>query len=600
MILVTSNGAILTAILAAAVTLLLFLRRSMASKARATEEAAMIAARAAKRLAADDAAAAKAERLANEREALKAARARAHALAAVHVSGHTGFQSERMGVYLANESRALINDANVYTSTVHDNWHLFRAEDGMWYIGKTESMVDGDGDTGVICSTTASISPLGLEWEYSGANAWSVDRLLAAEEMIADEVAAVKATVLAKKRAAEKAAAARALAIAAIKIIGPVPAPWMGGYLVDEARALENGARVYKLVAPTTSATLLLRHADGTWRIEGAAQVLASTTSALSPLDLEWRIRSADGGDAAAWSDAGKVTVAVMEGMDLLYARTLAAAFAIEAVCVTGHTGAHADKMGSYVFNAEQTKANDARVYTLLGAPSVHLFFAVSPTRGPCWWIAPTEAMAARSATGWLHAPASSPFAAAIAAKGGAAQQIRVEPRSLAPTDLQWKFADHSIGAFVDDPSVAVTAIGSAELAATIAAFTAEKVRALSIKTLVVEGHVGSYKVLMGTYAVSETHSPRNDANVYARSDMDEGILLWRCSNGLWSIGGAEHFVKGVESGAIASTEASVTPLGLKWKHTVTPASGVVGWVTDPLLHVRESRVVEPLVADDA
>ena len=82
---------------------------------------------------------------------------------AVRVSGHVGAQSGKMGVYELDATHSPKRGNNVYYNAL-EGAHLHHATEGKWWICNTAQMVAGE-PRGWIKSTTASPSPLGLQWQ---------------------------------------------------------------------------------------------------------------------------------------------------------------------------------------------------------------------------------------------------------------------------------------------------------------------------------------------------------------------------------------------------------------------------------------------------
>ena len=80
---------------------------------------------------------------------------------AVCVSGHVGAQRSKMGVYELDATHSPKRGNDVYSL---EGAHLHHATEGNWWICNTAQMVAGE-PRGWIKSTTASPSPLGLQWQ---------------------------------------------------------------------------------------------------------------------------------------------------------------------------------------------------------------------------------------------------------------------------------------------------------------------------------------------------------------------------------------------------------------------------------------------------
>ena len=125
-------------------------------------------------------AASKAE-LAAARTAAEAETQRSLAIRAVRVSGRVGAKSDLMGVYVLDATHSLKRGKNVYSLEGASRVHLYHTADCKWQIGDTEDMVSGEYE-GIIESTTASASPLGLEWHVSDGTGFHLDPLLTVTE----------------------------------------------------------------------------------------------------------------------------------------------------------------------------------------------------------------------------------------------------------------------------------------------------------------------------------------------------------------------------------------------------------------------------------
>ena len=87
----------------------------------------------------------------------------------------------------------------------------------------------------------------------------------------------------------------------------------------------------------------------------------------------------------------------------------------------------------------------------------------------------------------------------------------------------------------------------------------------------------------MGTYKRNAEHSPTNGGNVYTKTD-DSNTHFFRSEEGHWFVGNTVDMIEGKNSGYIASTSSSHSPLDLEWKF-VSGGSFQV----DPLLKITQS-----------
>ena len=119
--------------------------------------------------------------------------------------------------------------------------------------------------------------------------------------------------------------------------------------------------------------------------------------------------------------------------------------------------------------------------------------------------------------------------------------------------------------------------------AADRAAFAAETTRVLAMTTIMVAGHTGVHASRMGTYKRNAEHSPTNLANVYTTTD-DSDTHFYRSEDGCWFVGKTAEMIEGENSGYIASTSSSHSPLDLEWEFV----SGGI-FQLDPLLKITQS-----------
>ena len=109
--------------------------------------------------------------------AFAAETARVLAITTIMVAGHTGPRASRMGTYYLNAEHSPTNGGNVYTKTDDSNTHIFRSDDGHWFVGKTAEMIEGK-NSGYITSTSSSHSPRDLEWKFVSGGSFQLDPLL--------------------------------------------------------------------------------------------------------------------------------------------------------------------------------------------------------------------------------------------------------------------------------------------------------------------------------------------------------------------------------------------------------------------------------------
>ena len=102
---------------------------------------------------------------------------RSLAIRAVRVSGHVGAVSVTMGVYALDATHSPMRGKKVYSQEGTSGVHLYHVTDGRWCISDTEDMVSGATACWIV-STTASPSPLGLQWKASDGTALHLDPLL--------------------------------------------------------------------------------------------------------------------------------------------------------------------------------------------------------------------------------------------------------------------------------------------------------------------------------------------------------------------------------------------------------------------------------------
>ena len=288
---------------------------------------------------------------------------------ALRVTGHTGEQSAMMGRYEVNVEHSPREGANVYTLVgSSSSLHMYRATDGKWDICDTESMVAAEA-AGWIASSTASLSPLSLQWEVGSNSGFHPDPLLTVTEMSTTELAAARAAFETEKQ--------RALAIVALHVRGHT-GKWrflMGTYALNAEQSRMEGGSVYTLVG---SSSVHCRAASGKWLISDtgwsssakATGWIASSTVSPSPLGLKWKQY---GAVRNAFVIDPLLTVTEAGATELAAARAAFEAeqqrgLAIIALRVSGHTGEQSDKMGQYTLDAALSPVNDSNVYTLQGS----------------------------------------------------------------------------------------------------------------------------------------------------------------------------------------------------------------------------------------
>ena len=184
--------------------------------------------------------------LAAARAAAEAETQRSLAIRAVRVAGHVGKQTGKMGVYALDATHSPKRGMNVYSKKGVSGVHMYYATDGRWYVTVgTDVMVSGKA-SGRIYSTTASPSPLGLQWKYYDGTAFHLDPLLTVTEMSAAELAAA--------RAAAEAETQRSLVIPAVRVSGHVgvASGEMEEHVLDAAHSPKRGKNVCSLVGTKT------------------------------------------------------------------------------------------------------------------------------------------------------------------------------------------------------------------------------------------------------------------------------------------------------------------------------------------------------------
>ena len=454
---------------------------------------------------------------------------------AIRVAGHTGAQKIRMGMYYRNDYVTDPTGASVFTKEGNGDMHLFRAGNAKWFIGTTSAMVASQA-MGGIASTTASFSPLGLRWNiYIGS--WSPSTVTVTQVSAAEWQ--------------------RVLALTLVRVAGHtgIFSDKMGNYALNTEHSPVNGGNVY-----TSGPNHLYRGTDGTWYVNEKTDMIAgasrgwisSTTSSISPLDLEWMCVSS----GAFQLDSQLKVTETSTALDAVRQRVAT----ISVINVTGHTGT----TGRYLLNKKYTPRNDANIYTMANVDR-HLFRS---TNGR-WFVSDTTDMLAGKPLGWLASTTS----------------------SISPLDLEWQCSNIAISRIMyTDRRIKVTEVSAAELAAERAAYKVKHQYALTIVAVRMAGYTGLdvYHLVMGTYEKNEEHSPRNDANIYTMANVDRH--LFRSTNGRWFVSDTTDMLAGKPLGLIASTTSSITPLSLTWKRGDFAKQG---WHIDPLIKVTEMSAAE-------
>ena len=101
-----------------------------------------------------------------------------------------------------------------------------------------------------------------------------------------------------------------------------------------------------------------------------------------------------------------------------------------------------------------------------------------------------------------------------------------------------------------------------------------------------VAGHTGVQAIRMGTFKRNAEHSPTNGGNVYTKTD-DSNTHFYRGNGGVWVVSNSASMVAGKNSGYIASTSSSHSPLDLEWEF-VSGGS----FQLDPLLTVTGALIL--------
>ena len=354
---------------------------------------------------------------------------RSLAIRAVRVSGHVGGQSGTMGVYALDATHSPMRGVNVYSLVGASGVHLYHVTGGRWCISDTEDMVWG-ATACWIASTTASPSPLGLQWKASDGTALHLDPQLTVTEMSAAELAAA--------RAAAEADTQRSLAIHAVRVSGHVggQSGKMGLYALDATHSPKRGKNVYSHEGVT--AVHLYNATNGTWWISDTEDMvegkntgwIASTTASPSPLGLQWKYATHSGLHLDPL-----ITVTEISAAELAAARAAAEAetqrsLAIRAVRVSGHVGKQCGRMGVYALDTTHSPKRGKNVYSLEGASGIHMYHSTDGI----WFISvDTENMVAGKNSGCIASTTASP----------------------SPLGLQWKAYDGT--AWHLDPLLAVT-----------------------------------------------------------------------------------------------------------------------------------------------
>ena len=215
--------------------------------------------------------------LAAARAAAEAETQRSLAIRAVRVTGHVGTMSFAMGAYALDTAHSPKRGVNVY-SLVGASWvHLHKATDGEWWITiGTDVMVAGS-MTGFMCSTTASPSPLGLQWKYSDSG-FHLDPLLTVTEMSAADLVPAAVTICGREHGIRAVCMGRYSLHSRPGVLPPV-------YRRDEAphRFFFRGARNYWNVSTDQT------KGEGSLRSASAAPLISGVLGGKS----QWMVRNA-------------------------------------------------------------------------------------------------------------------------------------------------------------------------------------------------------------------------------------------------------------------------------------------------------------------
>ena len=484
-------------------------------------------------------------------------------MSAVRISGHTGRQSGKMGVYAWDAAHSLKRGQNVYSQERNSGVHLHRATNGVWHISPTEQMLSGEA-AGWIWSLTSAPSPLGVEWDEG-------DTVVTA--MSAAELAAERAAVEAEKERIVLAAEAevqRAVAIVAVLVAGHTgdSIGEMGVYSRDEKHSPKREQNVYTL--ESQSGVHLYRANGGGWCVGDAEHMLAgkaagaaivSVTASLSPLDLEWMTSD----DGAALRVDPKITVTEMSAEELTATRAAVEealeaeaqqALTINALRVSGLIGEQITRMGVYVRDEVHSPKQGQNVFTL-GSQSVHMYLALDGA----WCIDDTANMIAGAGGGWIVSATAAP----------------------SPLGLEWKVSDGAPPHL--HPRLAVVEVSAAELAA-------ERTLAVaSLRVFGLRGYTrGKHSRYMGVYARDDKYSPTRDANVYRLEGcLVSKVFMHRATDGAWCIAKKADMLAGTTSGwfkSATASDAASPALGLEWEY----ADGASSWCVDAQLVVVDAE----------
>ena len=125
----------------------------------------------------------------------------------------------------------------------------------------------------------------------------------------------------------------------------------------------------------------------------------------------------------------------------------------------------------------------------------------------------------------------------------------------------------------LSDESVAVTVGPPASLASATS---------VAVTALRVAGHTGKQNTLMSVYLRNDEHSPKSGVNVFTKmGSTDNHCFL--SSAGTWIIGSTAAMLEAKNTGLVASSTKSPSPLGLSWNFAEDGSFHV-----DPLLKVTE------------
>ena len=112
---------------------------------------------------------------------------------AIRMTGHTGKQKGKMGVYARDASHSHARGRDIYSLEGVSGVYMYQSKDGKWRISGTKEMVMGN-TTCYISSTAASPSPLCLKWKYSNSG-YKDDPQIKVAEISAAELAGVRSVL---------------------------------------------------------------------------------------------------------------------------------------------------------------------------------------------------------------------------------------------------------------------------------------------------------------------------------------------------------------------------------------------------------------------